>query len=145
MSVVPDKYRGTIAYARVHGELVRAAEYRGVTTYQDIALIMKLPQSGAYMGGEVGRILGEISEDEFRAGRPMLSAVAVNVKGKPGPGFFTLARDLGRSYREGEEQAFWETERDATYAVWRRPLPATYAAQPVAPADGQPASRLVRS
>ena len=125
MSVVPDKYRGTITYARVLGELVRAAEYGGVTTYQDIALIMKLPQRGAFMGGEVGHILGEISEDEFRAGRPMLSAVAVNVKGKPGSGFFTLARDLGRPCREGEEEAFWEAERDATYATWRRPLPAT--------------------
>ena len=125
MSVVPDKYRGTITYTRVLGELVRAAEYRGVTTYQDIALIMKLPQSGAYMGGEVGRILGEISEDEFRAGRPMLSAVAVNVKGKPGPGFFALARELGRPCRKDEEQAFWEAECDATYAAWRRPLPVT--------------------
>ena len=125
MSATPDKYRGTITYARVLGELVRAAEYRGVTTYQDIAIIMKLPQRGAYMGAQIGHILGEISEDEFQANRPMLSAVAVNVQGKPGPGFFTLARELGRPCREGEEQAFWAAERDATYATWRRPLPAT--------------------
>ena len=125
MSVVPDKYRGTITYARVFGELIRAAEYKGVTTYQDIAFIMGLPQRGSHMGREIGHILGEISEDEFRANRPMLSAVAVNVHGKPGPGFFTLARDLGRPCREGEEQAFWDTERDAAYATWRRPLRAT--------------------
>lgn len=125
MSVVSDRYRGTIAYARVLGELVRAAEYRGVTTYQDIALIMELPQRGSHMGREVGHILGEISEDEFRANRPMLSAVAVNVHGRPGPGFFKLARDLGRPCGEGEEKVFWEAERDATYATWRRPLPAT--------------------
>ena len=135
MSVVSDKYRNTITYARVFGELVRAAEYRGVTTYQDIALIMKLPQRGSHMGREVGHILGEISEDEFQAGRPMLSAVAVNVNGKPGPGFFTLARGLGRPCREDEEQAFWVAERDATYVAWRRPLPATEAAQPGAAAD----------
>ena len=125
MSVVSDKYRGTITYARVLGELVRAAEYRGVTTYQDIALIMELPQRGSHMGREVGHILGEISEAEFQANRPILSAVAVNVHGKPGPGFFTLARDLGRPCRESEEEAFWEAERDAAYATWRRPLPAT--------------------
>ena len=69
MSVVSDKYRGTITYVRVLRELVRAAEYRGVTTYQDIALIMRLPQSGSHMGREVGHILGEISEDEFQADR----------------------------------------------------------------------------
>ena len=70
MPVVSDKYRGTTTYFHVLAELVRAAQYRGRTTYQDIALLMGLPQSGNYMGKEVGLILGEISEDEVRAGRP---------------------------------------------------------------------------
>ena len=96
MPVVSDKYRGTTTYFHVLAELGRAAQYRGRTTYQDIALLMGLPQSGNYMGKEVGLILGEISEDEVRAGRPMLSAVAVGVNGKAGSGFFGLARDLGR-------------------------------------------------
>src|SRR5216117_2232517 len=115
MSIVNDKYRGTTKYFHVHGELVRAAQYRGLTTYQDIALIMALPLTGAYMGSETGIILGEISEDEVRAGRPMLSAVAVGVSGKPGSGFFGLARDLGK-LRDGEdEMAFWHAERDRAY------------------------------
>ena len=96
MPVVSDKYRGTTEYALVLGELVRAAEYRGRTTYQDIALLVGLPQKGQHMGRESGLILGAMSEDEVRASRPMLSAVAVNVNGHPGPGFFELARDLGR-------------------------------------------------
>lgn len=96
MSVVRNKYRGTTKYFHVLAELVRAAQYRGRTTYQDIALLMGLPQKGSYMGKEVGQILGEISEDEVRAGRPMLSAVAVGVNGKAGPGFFGLARELAR-------------------------------------------------
>ena len=93
---VSDKYRGTTEYALVLGELVRAAQYRGLTTYQDIAPLVGLPQSGQYMGKEIGLILGAISEDEVLAGRPMLSALAVNVKGDPGPGFFGLARELSR-------------------------------------------------
>ena len=127
MSIVKDKYRGTIKYFHVHGELVRAAQYGGLTTYQDIALIMALPLTGAYMGAETGIILGEISEDEARAGRPMLSAIAVGVSGKPGSGFFGLARDLGR-LREGEdEMAFWQAERKRTYSAWKRPLRETAA------------------
>ena len=123
MPVVSDKYRGTTTYFHVLAELVRAAQYRGRTTYQDIALLMGLPQSGNYMGKEVGLILGEISEDEVRAGRPMLSAVAVGVNGKAGSGFFGLARDLGRLDQNKDESAFWKEELDAAYSAWRRPLP----------------------
>ena len=123
MSVVKDRYRGTTKYFHVLAELVRAAQYRGVTTYQDIAVIMGLPTSGSHMGKEVGWILGEISEDEVRAGRPMLSSVAVGVNGKAGPGFFTLARQLGRLSSKGDETVFWERERDESYDAWKRPLP----------------------
>ena len=123
MPVVSDKYRGTTMYFHVLAELVRAAQYQGRTTYQDIALLMGLPQSGNYMGKEVGLILGEISEDEVRAGRPMLSSVAVGVNGKAGSGFFGLARDLGRLDQNKDESAFWNEELRATYSAWRRPLP----------------------
>jgi len=135
MSVVQDKYRRTDEYVRVLAELVQAAEFRGVTTYQDIALIMGLPQRGSHMGREVGHLLGEVSEDETQAGRPMLSAVAVGVSGSPGPGFFALARDLGRLDADGDETAFWQAERQAAYDAWRRPLPGAEAAQQGAAAD----------
>ena len=84
---------------------------------------MDLPQSGNYMAREIGQILGEISEDEVRAGRPMLSSVAVNVNGKPGSGFFVLARDLGRLDQNQDESAFWKEELRAACSAWRRPLP----------------------
>ena len=117
------KYRGTTTYFHVLAELVRAAQYRGLTTYQDIALLMGLPLSGSYMGKEVGLILGEISEDELRAGRPMLSSVAVGVNGKAGSGFFGLARELGRLDQNADESVFWKDELLAAYSAWRRPLP----------------------
>ena len=123
MPVVSDKYRGTTKYFHVLAELVRTAQYRGLTTYQHIALLMGLPLSGSYMGKEVGWILGEISEDEVRAGRPMLSSVAVGVNGKPGAGFFGLARELGRLDENKDESAFWKEELVAAYSAWRRPLP----------------------
>lgn len=123
MPVVKDKYRGTTEYFHVLSELVRAAQYGGLTTYQDIAVIMGLPQKGSFMGSETGKILGEIAEDESVAGRPMLSAVVVGVNGKPGPGFFTLAKELGRLSAGQDEAAFWQAERQAAYKAWRRPLP----------------------
>jgi hypothetical protein len=123
MSIVKDKYRGTTKYIHVLAELVRAAQYRGVTTYQDVAVIMGLPMKGSHMGAELGIVLGEIAEDEVNASRPLLSAVAVGVSGKPGPGFFALARQLGKLGKAEDEQAFWCTERDAAYEAWRRPLP----------------------
>ena len=57
VTVVSDKYRGTADYDLVLGELVRAAQYRGLTTYQDIALLVGLPQYGQHMGKEIGLIL----------------------------------------------------------------------------------------
>lgn len=122
MRIVKDKYRGTTRYFHVMAELVRAAQYRGLTTYQDIAVIMGLPLRGSHMGREVGQVLGEISEDEVGAGRPMLSTVAVGVDGKAGTGFFGLARDLNRLAAGEDEAAFWERERHAVYTAWRRPL-----------------------
>lgn len=104
--VTKDKYRGTTTYVHVLAELVRAAQYRGVTTYQDVATIMGLPQKGSYMGAELGAVLGEVAEDEVLAGRPMLSAVAVGVNGKPGPGFFSLAKELKRMTADEDEAQF---------------------------------------
>jgi hypothetical protein len=123
MPQVKDRYRGTTHYIHVLAELVRAAQYRGVNTYQDIAVIMGLPMSGSHMGAEIGHVLGEIAEDEVLAGRPMLSSVVVGVNKKPGPGFFSLAKDLGKLSDADDQQAFWEKERDAAYDAWRRPLP----------------------
>lgn len=120
--MVKDRYRGTTKYFHVFAELVRAAQYRGLTTYQDIAPIMGLPATGAHMGAEVGHILGEISEDEVRSGRPMLSAVAVGVSGKPGPGVYVLAKELGLMKADDDELKFWEEQRNTAYEAWRRPI-----------------------
>ncbi|MBM3188789.1 MAG: hypothetical protein FJZ90_08725 [Chloroflexi bacterium] len=118
------KHRGSKDYLRVYCELIQAARYRGTVTYQEIAQMLGLPPKGSYMGARIGQILGEISEDEVRNGRPMLSALAVNVSGAPGPGFYALARELGRLDTEDKEaeRRFWEQERQAVYETWRTEL-----------------------
>lgn len=118
MSATEGKYRGTKEYALIYCELITAAKYRGTVTYQEIAKIMGIPLSGNNMSRLVGQILGEISEDEVAKGRPMLSAIAVGVNGHPGPGFYSLARTLGRLSDQAEAD-FWEAERKAVYETWR--------------------------
>jgi hypothetical protein len=124
MIKVKNKYRGTTTYFRVMAELIRAAEYRGLTTYQDIAVLMGLPITGNYMQRETGQMCGEISDGEVECGRPMLSAVVVSVMtGMPSFGFFEFARNLGRLKKDDkDEKAFWEQEREAVYQAWKRPL-----------------------
>jgi hypothetical protein len=124
MSKVADKYRGTVTYHLVYKELITAACYRGTITYQEIAEIMGLPLQGNLMGSQTGHMLGEISEDEFTAGRPMLSAVAVGVSGTPGDGFYGLAKGLGKLTEDSPEakRHFWEKEKAAVYKTWQRAL-----------------------
>jgi hypothetical protein len=52
----------TDVIAALTDSVVRAAQYRGVTTYQDIAAIMGLPMKGSHMGAEMGWVLGEMGE-----------------------------------------------------------------------------------
>ena len=124
MAVVKDRYRGSKDYLLVYGELIVAARHRGTVIYQEIAEIMGLPLTGSYMGAEVGWVLGEISEDEHRQGRPMLSAIAVGSSGLPGSGFYGLARELGKledDTNEGERH-FWVEEKAAVYDTWKKRL-----------------------
>jgi len=122
-TVVTDKYRGTKEYLLVYLELIQAARYRGTITYQDVASIMGLPSTGAYMAREVGHLVGSISEDEHNHGRPLLSAIVVNAQGKVGSGFYELARRLGKLPEDGDELAFWEAEKAAIYSTWAKPKP----------------------
>jgi len=66
------KYRGTKVYSQVYGRLQEVAASGSVVTYGDIAEMMGLHRQGHNMGTETGRLVGEISEDEHRNGRPML-------------------------------------------------------------------------
>ena len=62
----------------------------------------------------------EIFEDELQHNRPMLTALVVGVSGKPGQGFYDLARDLGKLSEGADEIEFWQTEKSVVYKVWKR-------------------------
>ncbi len=101
--IVSEKYRGSGEYQLVFNELVKAAQYRGTVTYQELAHIIGLPITGSHLAKEIGHLLGEISEDQVRRGRPMLSAVAVGVDGLPGSGFFEFAEKLEKLQDKSDE------------------------------------------
>jgi hypothetical protein len=63
-------------------------------------------------------LLREISADEHRAGRGMLTAVVVHKAGdyKPGPGFFELARGLGLD--TGDTDRLWIEQINKVHDYW---------------------------
>lgn len=73
-------------------------------------------------------LLREMAEDDVRAGRPLLCAVAVKVGKKrgerrdptkgPGSGFYRTAHRLDRAPGPGIDREFWETELEVTYRYW---------------------------
>lgn len=118
------QYRGTKQYLLIYSELIRAAQHHGTVTYQELADLIGLPLQGNFMGTELGHYTGDISREELENGRPMLSAIVVGVSGKPGGGFFGLAKELGRfnSDDPAEQDSFWHAEQKAVYETWKRPL-----------------------
>lgn len=120
MTTIGSKYRDTKEYHLVFCKLIDAAQKQSEVSYKEIASILGIHTPGNHMSREVGQILGEISEDEHAAGRPMLSAIVERVDGIPGEGFFTLARRLGKLLAvdaEGEIK-FWMDEREKVFQTW---------------------------
>lgn len=120
MTTIGSKYRGTKEYHLVFCKLIEAAKQRNDVSYKDVAAIIGIHTPGNHMAREVGQILGEISEDENKDGRPMLSAIAVRVTGVPGEGFFVLAQRLGQlTTTDSDSQTkFWQNERDKVFKTW---------------------------
>jgi hypothetical protein len=66
-------------------------------------------------------MLGEISTEEDEHGRGMLSVLVVHKDGDkmPGPGFFDLAKRLGRDTTD--RLAAWAQEMETVQRAWSRP------------------------
>ena len=97
--------------------LVRVARDRQVIAYSDLTRrvqsISFLPRDQRFFF-----LLREISADEYRAGRGMLTAVVVHKVGdyKPGPGFFDLARGLGLD--TGDTDRLWIEQIHKVHDYW---------------------------
>jgi len=74
-------------------------------------------------GAQIGRLLGDVSVQEWLENRPLLSALVVRADERsPGRGFFELASELGLLSSTSEEAKlrFWSSEVAACYETWSR-------------------------
>ena len=65
-------------------------------------------------------LLAEISTEEAKAGRGMMTALVVRKKGdqRPGSGFFQLAERLG--YDVSNPEKFWLEQVNKVFASWQK-------------------------
>jgi hypothetical protein len=115
------EWKNTKEYFITYGILINAAKHSGLATYQEIAQACGLPTTGNYMGSVVGGILGAISKNELEQGRPFLSALAVGISGKPGPGFLDWAKELNAASENQDEEDFFLQECKKIYEAWKTP------------------------
>jgi|SRR5581483_3955604 molybdopterin synthase catalytic subunit len=97
--------------------LIERAKVRGMMPYSELVTkIQKIhlePDSYA-----LAAMLGEISSEEDAARHGMLTVIVVHKYGdmQPGPGFFELARDLGRD--TSDILKCWVDELKKVHAYW---------------------------
>lgn len=105
------------AKAEMREALVERAKVRGMIPYSDLVGKIKTidlePNSFA-----LAAMLGEVSTEENAAGRGMLSVIVVHKVGdmQPGPGFFELAKELGRN--TSDILKCWVEELKTVHRVW---------------------------
>jgi len=97
--------------------LIERAKVRGMIPYSGLAAQVRTihmsPESYA-----LAAMLGAISSEEDAAGRGMLSVIVVHKSGdmQPGPGFFELAKELGRD--TSNILKCWVDELKKVHACW---------------------------
>jgi molybdopterin synthase catalytic subunit len=97
--------------------LVARAKVRGMIPYSELAAKIKSVQLEAH-DQRLFHLLGELSEEEDASGRGMLSVIVVHKAGdmQPGPGFFELAKQLGRD--TSDILKCWVEELKKVHAYW---------------------------
>lgn len=109
----------TWAAAKVQAReaIIAVARRKTLITYSDLAAaitVCDLPPHDTRLAD----LLGEISTEEAHAGRGMLTVAVVHKTGdrRPGPGFFKLAKSLGRD--TDDRDRLWIDELTRVYDVW---------------------------
>lgn len=96
----------------------QVARSQDVTTYSEIAPLAGLDINMQDDRNRISEILGEISRNEHINGHSMLSAVVIHREDNiPGPGFLTLARELGL-HRDNNNFMFFIRELRRVHDYW---------------------------
>jgi molybdopterin synthase catalytic subunit len=105
------------AKAEARDLLIERARLRGMIPYSELAEQIRSMNFEAH-DQRLFHLLGELSSEENAAGRGMLSVIVVHKAGdmQPGPGFFELAKRLGRD--TSDILRCWVEELKKVHAVW---------------------------
>ena len=97
--------------------MIERAKVRGMIAYSDLVKRIKSITIEAH-DPRLFHMLGEISSEEDAAGRGMLTVLVVHKVGdmQPGPGFFELAKRLGRN--TSNLLKCWVDELHKVHAIW---------------------------
>ena len=105
----------------LYEKLQNVARQRQLISYSEagsiVGLNMKRPPDRVILAN----LLNEICAYEVELKRPMLAAIVVRKNSKrPGPGFYKLARELGKLQSEepSNEQNFLKSEQEQVYKNW---------------------------
>lgn len=108
------------AYAIVYDSLLDAARQKSRVFYWELTRLIGSVSEDPERAPDVSQLLREVAVAEHRAGRPLLTALAVTGKSIPGNVFFTSARELGllTGSDPAEEMRFWQEEERRVYEEW---------------------------
>ena len=97
--------------------LINVARRKGRIAYSELAAQITAIQIEAH-DPRMFHLLGEISTAEDKAGRGMLTAIVVHKSGdmQPGPGFFELAKSLGKD--TSDILVCWINEFNKVHDYW---------------------------
>jgi len=106
-------------HQQIYDKLKAIARTGDIITYSEIAPLANLDMSKQEDRNRIAQILGEISTYEHKNGRPMLSSVVIHKENNiPGPGFFTLAKELG-IYNQKNDVLFFINELQRVHDYWK--------------------------
>ena len=105
------------AKAQARGVLIEVARRKDKITYSELATNITAINIEAH-DSRMNHLLGEISSEEDAQGRGMLTAIVVHKFGdlRPGPGFYDLAKSLGKD--TSDKDFFWISEVKTVHDYW---------------------------
>lgn len=105
------------AKGQARSALIEVATRKGRISYSELVTSISALSLEPF-DARLFHLLGEISSEEDRAGRGMLTAIVVHKSGdmQPGPGFFELAKSLGKNVKD--PLACWVAEFNKVHDYW---------------------------
>ena len=105
------------AKAQARDVLIEVARRKDKITYSELATEITAINIEAH-DSRMNHLLGEISSEEDAQDRGMLTAIVVHKFGdlRPGPGFYDLAKSLGKD--TSDKDFFWISEIKTVHDYW---------------------------